>query len=80
MSSVAIAMDLAAVLICYQEFVPKGETKNAMSARLKKASARFASKKVWFKKTAPVFEFLDYAEYLLDYFSEHFDSATAKGE
>lgn len=62
--SVRVAMDLAAVLICYDAYVPKGGSRSRAGLALSAARDRFAEHAPWFDKTYAVKSFLDYANAL----------------
>lgn len=72
-SNVLIAIDLAAVLMCYDEFVPFGETRAAMAKRLRSMAGRFALHRDWFKKTEPVDKFIVFVEHLFSCFAGIFE-------
>lgn len=63
--SVRVAMDLAAVLICYDVYVPRGGSRSRAGLALLAARDRFAEHAPWFDKTYAVKSFLDYANALL---------------
>ena len=63
--SVRVAMDLAAVLICYDAYVPRGGSRSRAGLALLAARDRFAEHAPWFDKTYAVKSFLDYANALL---------------
>ncbi len=67
--SVRVAMDLAAVLICYDAYVPRGGSRSRMGLALSAARDRFAEHAPWFNKTYAVKSFLDYAGALFDTFA-----------
>ena len=62
--SVRVAMDLAAVLICYDAYVPKGGSRSRAGLALSAARDRLAEHAPWFDKTYAVKSFLDYANAL----------------
>lgn len=62
--SVRVAMDLAAVLICYDAYVPRGGSRSRAGLALSAARDRFAEHAPWFDKTYAVKSFLDYANAL----------------
>lgn len=62
--SVRVAMDLAAVLICYDAYVPRGGSRLRAGLALSTARGRFAKHVSWFDKTYAVKSFLDYANAL----------------
>lgn len=70
--SVRVAMDLAAVLICYDAYVPRGGSRSRASLALSAARDRFAEHAPWFDKTYAVKSFLDYADPLFETFSSAF--------
>lgn len=72
--SVRVAMDLAAVLICYDAYVPRGGSRSRASLALSAARDRFAKHASWFDKTYAVKSFLDYANELFHTFSVTFTS------
>ena len=63
--SVRVAMDLAAILICYDAYVPRGGCRSRAGLALSAARDRFAEHAPWFDKTYAVKSFLDYANALL---------------
>ena len=63
--SVRVAMELAAVLICYDAYVPRGGSRSRAGLALLAARGRFAEHAPWFDKTYAVKSFLDYANALL---------------
>ena len=63
--SVRVAMDLAAVLICYDAYVPRGGSRSRARLALLAARDRFAEHAPWFDKTYAVKSFLDYVNALL---------------
>lgn len=73
-SNVSVAIDLAAVLMCYDEFVPFGETRRATANRLRGFASRFACHEDWFKKTASVADFLTFATHLFYCFADTFEN------
>lgn len=62
--SVRVAMDLAAVLICYDAYVPRGGSRSRAGLSLSATRERFAKHAPWFDKTYAVKSFLDYANAL----------------
>lgn len=68
-ATVRIAMDIAAVLMCYDAVVPDGQTRLAAAEALSLAKVRFAEHKAWFSKNYHVASFLDYTEKLFEAFS-----------
>lgn len=68
-ATVRIAMDIAAVLMCYDAVVPDGQTRLAAAEALSLARVRFTEHKAWFSKNYHVASFLDYAEKLFEAFS-----------
>lgn len=72
--SVRVAMDLAAVLICYDAYVPRGGSRSRAGLALSAARDRFAEHAPWFDKTYAVKSFFDYADTLFDTFSKAFAS------
>lgn len=62
--SVRVAMDLAAALICYDAYVPRGGSRSRMGLALSAARDRFAEHAPWFSKTYAVKSFLDYTDAL----------------
>ncbi len=69
-SSVAVAMDLAAVLMCYEIVVPVGETRSAAAGRLRSFSSRIVEKRDWFEKNYSIKSFIDYAELVFSHFAD----------
>lgn len=70
--SVRVAMDLAAVLICYDAFVPRGGSRSKAGLALIASRNRFAEHAAWFEKTYAVKSFLDYVDSLFGAFAETF--------
>lgn len=70
--SMRVAMDLAAVLICYDAYVPRGGSRSRAGLALSAARERFAKHAPWFDKTYAVKSFLDYADLLFEAFSTAF--------
>lgn len=68
-ATVRVAMDVAAVLMCYDAVVPDGQTRLAAAEVLFLAKARFAEHRDWFSKNYHVVSFLGYAEKLFEAFS-----------
>lgn len=66
--SVRVAMDLAAVLICYDIYVPRGGSSSRAELSLASARERFAEHAFWFNKTYAVKSFLDYVDALFSVF------------
>ena len=75
--SVRVAMDLAAILICYDAYVPRGGSRSRAGLALSAARERFAKHTPWFSKTYAVKSFLNYACALFDTF---FDVFTGQGD
>lgn len=71
-SSVAVAMDLAAVLMCYKIIVPVGSTRSEAAEKLRTFAARIVEKRDWFEKNYSIKSFIDYVELLLPHFAERF--------
>lgn len=70
--SVRVAMDLAAVLICYGAYVPRGGSRTRAGLALSATGNRFTEHARWFDKTYAVRSFLDYADSLFKTFSSSF--------
>lgn len=71
-SSVAVAMDLAAVLMCYEIIVPAGSTRSASAEKLRAFAARIVERRDWFEKNYSIKSFIDYLELLLPHFAGKF--------
>ncbi len=71
-SSVAVAMDLAAVLMCHKIIVPVGSTRSAAAEKLRTFADRIVEKRDWFEKNYSIKSFIDYAELLLPHFADGF--------
>ena len=71
-SSVAVAMDLAAVMMCYEIIVPLGATRSEAAEKLRVFLARIVEKREWFEKNYGIKSFIDYVELLLSHFSGRF--------
>ena len=71
-SSVAVAMDLAAVLMCYEIIVPVGSTRSVAAEKLRAFAARIVEKRDWFEKNYSIKSFIDYVELLLPNFADKF--------
>lgn len=69
-SSVHLAMDLGALLICYANYVPMGNSRRYAADALSSAADRFDEHLDWFSKTFAVNDFLSYAIALFRTFSE----------
>lgn len=72
--SVRVAMDLAAVLICYDAYVPRGGSRSKAGLTLSAARERFAENAPWFDKTYAVKSFLDYVDALFHTFAMILDA------
>lgn len=77
-ATVPVAMDLAAVLVCYDIVVPEGETRRAAAAELQAFSARAVLHGEWFAKNYSVRSFLEYARLVCDRFAERYAGAPAE--
>jgi len=73
--SVRLALDLAAVLICYDLIVPKGQTSNAASLRMEQVAERFREHSNWFAKNSCIKDFFSYIDVLLTVFGNQFMDA-----
>lgn len=73
-SSVRVAMDLAAVLICYDAYVPKGGSRSGAGRSLTTVRERFIEHALWFDKTYAVKSFLDYSDALFSTFAVVLDA------
>ena len=71
-SSVAVAMDLAALLMCYEIIVPVGSTRSVAAEKLRAFAARIVEKRDWFEKNYSIKSFIDYVELLLPHFADKF--------
>ena len=71
-SSVAVAMDLAAVLMCYEIIVPVGSTRSVAAEKLRAFAARIVEKRDWFEKNYSIKSFIDYVGLLLPHFADKF--------
>ena len=60
--SVRVAMDLAAILLCYDAIVPKGTTRLAAAQLLDSSASRMLRHRNWFESNYSVISFLDYYE------------------
>lgn len=72
-SSVAVAMDLAAVLMCYDIFVPEGHTRSCAAAELRAFAKRAAENEGWFEKNYAVKSFIDYVALVFLHFADKFE-------
>ena len=72
-SSVAVAMDLAAVLMCYDIFVPEGYTRSSAADELRAFAKRAAEKKDWFEKNYAIKSFIDYVVLVFLHFADKFE-------
>ncbi len=68
--SVQVAMDLAAVLLCYKEIVPDGESKNLAIESMVATADRLCLHAEWFSSNNDIRDFLTYANGLLRAFAE----------
>lgn len=68
--TMGIAMDFAAVLMCYDMLVPEGQTRAKAGNSLASAAARFAEHKDWFSKNYHIMSFLEYMETVLPLFAK----------
>ena len=73
---VRIAMDLAAVLMCYDAIVPIGGTKAEAAETLRTARERIVMHSDWFAKNYAVKSFIEYMAEILPIFAAHFERAT----
>ena len=67
--SVPLAMDFAALLLCYDLIVLSCRSKEAAAGRLSCLSEKLLRHRDWFAANQPVRAFLDYMEALLDLFA-----------
>lgn len=74
-SSVSVAMDLAATLMCYDVIVPAGLTKSAAAEELRCFAARAAANEGWFERNYSVKSFIDFVSLMSPYFAHKFDCA-----
>lgn len=72
-SSVVVAMDLAAVLMCYDIFVPQGFTRLSAADELKAFAERAAENERWFERNYSIKSFIDYIELLFPHFADKFE-------
>ena len=72
--NVGIAMDLAAVLMCYDSVVPEGQTRLAAAEKLRSACERFSKRREWFSRNYHIDSFLKYADVLFGFFSMRFEN------
>ena len=70
---VRIAMDLAAVLMCYDVIVPPGGTRIEAAEMLRAARARLIEHADWFAKNYSVSSFIAYVDEILSIFSDRFE-------
>ena len=68
-SSVAVAMDLAAALMCYDIFVPEGHTRSSAAGELRAFTARAVKNAGWFEKSYGVKSFIDYVALVFPHFA-----------
>lgn len=69
-ASVRVAMDLAALLICYDAYVPQGGSRRRAIATLAMTAERFDRNAAWLDKTYAVSSFMTYAVSLMETFSQ----------
>lgn len=69
-ASVRVAMDLAALLICYDAYVREGGSRRRASETLARTTERFDRNADWFDKTYAVSSFMSYAVTLMETFSQ----------
>lgn len=74
-SSVTVAMDLAAVLMCYDVIVPAGRTRSDAAGELRSFSERVALNREWFSKNYSIRSFMDYIELVMPHFADKFEGA-----
>lgn len=60
--SVQVAMDLAAILLCYDLLIPEGSTRQAAVQILKDSASRMLCHRDWFESNYSVKSFLDFFE------------------
>lgn len=71
-ASVPVAMELAAVLMCHDVFVERGDEREQAAERLLAASERFGKNADWFEKCYSVSSFIEYATRMFEIFSERY--------
>ena len=72
-SSVAVAMDLAAALMCYDIFVPEGHTRSSAAGELRAFTARAVKNAGRFEKSYGVKSFIDYVALVFPHFANKFE-------
>jgi len=70
--SVRVAMDFAAILLCYNKIVPPGTTRKTAKKQLEAAQDRMLEHRDWFTKNYAVKSFLDYYEMISQLFVNAF--------
>ena len=68
-ASVPVAMELAAVLMCHDAFVERGDEREQAAERLSAAAERFGRNAGWFEKCYSVSSFIEYATRMFAIFS-----------
>lgn len=68
-SSVSVAMDLAATLMCYDVIVPAGLTKSAAAEELRAFAARAAANAEWFERNYSMKSFIDFVSLVSPHFA-----------
>lgn len=77
-ATVPVAMDLAAVLVCYDIVVPEGETRRSAAAELAAFSERAGLHRDWFARNYSVSSFIEYAQLACERFAERYSGAPAE--
>lgn len=68
-ASVRVAMDLAALLMCHEAYVPEGGSRSRAAVALESCAGRFGEHAAWFSKTYAVDSFIRYAVALMETFA-----------
>jgi abortive infection bacteriophage resistance protein len=68
-SSVSVAMDLAALLLCYDIVVPEGDGRNKTAHGLEMFVERSKANREWFSKNYSIKSFFEYTDQLFTHFS-----------
>ena len=75
---VRIAMDLAAVLVCYDSVVPGGGARLEAAETLRSANVRLAENAAWFSRNYAVSSFLKYMAEILPIFAGRFEASSSR--
>ncbi len=73
--SVPLAMDFAALLLCYDMIVSSNRSKETAAGVLLALSERMKQNRVWFVKNQPINSFLEYMDALLGLFANRWSAA-----